>query len=327
MSRWNEAIHHLPEPPPPLRAALGGGARDDRSRRRPPRGHGRRALRPSRSARPLPRSGPVGRGRHGALRPWLPAGSGCACAADVQVARPQPGTRRSTSAATRWCSAPCKARRSYAAQRTPRRHARRSRGSPPARAADRGDRHARTQHARAERRAARRAPPRPRPRLDPDDRPRLGGRGIVDRGRARLPATRRDRLRRGRGDRGRPRGLRELQRQLAAALRRPDARGDPRLRPRRPGGDHHAVPADGRDGARLRARGARATDRRGARGGRADAARATGGAVRDGLVPVVDRHEERLARIRRPRVCRRAATPRARSHAASDCPGARAEAG
>ncbi len=92
--------------------------------------------------------------------------------------------------------------------------------------------------------------------------------------------------------------LRELQRQLAAALRQPHARGDPQLRRRWTGGDRDAVPPDGRDGAGVRSGRARAAERRGARGDRTRAARPPGQPVRARLVPVGDRHEERLPGIR-----------------------------
>ena len=112
--------------------------------------------------------------------------------------------------------------------------------------------------------------------------------------------------------------LRELQRQLAAALRQPHARGNPRLRGCGSGRDRDAVPADGCDGAGLGTGSARAADRRGARGNRARAARPPGQPVRDRLIPLGDRHEERLASIRRAGVGARAvrvrpdrATPRA----------------
>ena len=52
------------------------------------------------------------------------------------------------------------------------------------------------------------------------------------------------------------------------------------------GRDRDAVPADGRDGAGVGAGGARAADRRGARGHRAGAARPARRAVRDGVVPL-----------------------------------------
>ena len=61
------------------------------------------------------------------------------------------------------------------------------------------------------------------------------------------------------------------QRQLAAALRRPDAVGAARVRAREPGAGDHAVPADGRDVAGLGRGVARAAGGRGARRDRARA--------------------------------------------------------
>ena len=82
----------------------------------------------------------------------------------------------------------------------------------------------------------------------------------------------RDPVRRPRGDRADAGVGVAHQRQLAAALRRPHARGAARVREGQPGRDRHAVPADGRDVARVDPGDARAADGRGARRHRADAA-------------------------------------------------------
>ena len=69
------------------------------------------------------------------------------------------------------------------------------------------------------------------------------------------------------------------QRQLAAALRRPDAGRDDGVRPRRPAGRDHAVPADGRDVAGQHPGVAGPAAGGGVRRHRAGAARAAGHAV------------------------------------------------
>ena len=101
------------------------------------------------------------------------------------------------------------------------------------------------------------------------------------------------------------------QRQLAAALRRPHALGDVRVREGQPGRRHHPVPADGRDVAGLAARHARAADGRGARrhrAGAADPARLPG---RLRLVPLEHRHAVGVAVVRHARVGHRRALHRA----------------
>ena len=182
------------------------------------------------------------------------------------------------------------------------------------------------QHPRAQRRAARRPPPRARARGDPPDRPRLVGRALGGVRRARLPPDGGDRPRLARGDRRAAGDLRERQCQLTVALRRAHARRTAHVCRGRAGRDRHAVPADGGDGARLDARRAGAADSRGAGRDRPRAARAAGRALRDGLVPLERRHEERLAGVRRARVGVRPPTRPARSHGASGSPGAPAAA-
>ena len=110
-----------------------------------------------------------------------------------------------------------------------------------------------------------------------------------------------------RGDRG-DAGL-DLadQRQLAAALRRPHARGDARVRARRAAGRDHAVPADGRDVAGLDPCGADPADGRGAGRDRAGAADPAGHAGDLRLVPLEHRHAVGLAQLRHARVGRRPA--------------------
>ncbi len=98
------------------------------------------------------------------------------------------------------------------------------------------------------------------------------------------------------------RGVRRRERELAHALRHAHDRGDDRLRGRRAGRDHHAVPAHGRDVAGVGAGVARPADRRGAGRPRPQpggASRRAGGA---GVVPLAYRHAVGLARVRRPRV-------------------------
>ena len=107
--------------------------------------------------------------------------------------------------------------------------------------------------------------------------------------------------------------------QLAAALGRPHAQRLPRVQPGGRGGRDDAVPADGRDVARLDPGDARAADGRGALGHRAHAARQPGLPGRLRLVPVEHRHEVGLAELRHARVGHRPALPRARSRATSGC--------
>ena len=111
---------------------------------------------------------------------------------------------------------------------------------------------------------ARLAPPRHGLRAADAERQALHGLGHLGRQRGRHDRDGRDPVRRARGDRGRARLDLADQRQLAAALRRPHAGGDVRVRPRRPAGRGHAVPADGGDVAGVAAGHARAADGRGA---------------------------------------------------------------
>ena len=158
--------------------------------------------------RALPRRGADRRRPDGALRPGLPARAGRTRAVGVHAARPGARAlargRRRRDAVRRGQRAAVPAAR----RRPPRRHDGRRRGPAAARADDRRDRHARAQHARAGRRAARYPPPRARPRRDPHDRSRLGRRGVVGRRGRGLPAHGRDRLRRPGGDRRRAGHLR-----------------------------------------------------------------------------------------------------------------------
>ena len=107
------------------------------------------------------------------------------------------------------------------------------------------------------------------------------------------------------------RRLRRRERQLAAAVRRGDARGDGRARRARPGHGRDAVPADGRHVAGVDPGGARAADRRAAGRRRLRAARAAGRAGAARLVPLAHRHAVGLAGLRRARVGHRAARVRA----------------
>ena len=139
---------------------------------------------------------------------------------------------------------------------------------PPARLARRHDR-------RAQRHAARLAPPRHGLRAADAVGQAVHGLGDL------RPRTRVDTIKMGeivlrrRGGAADGAGL-DLadQLQLAAALGRPDAERDGRVQPRQPGRHHDAVPADGRDVAGLDPGHARAADRRGAVGDRAVPARA-----------------------------------------------------
>ena len=117
---------------------------------------------------------------------------------------------------------------------------------------------------RAERPAARLAPPRHAAGRPDADRQAVHGRGDHRRGGARHAGDDRHPVRPRRRRPSRGARLRGGQRQLAAALRHADAGGDDRLRRGRAGERDHAVPADGRDGAGIRAGGARAADGRGA---------------------------------------------------------------
>ncbi len=81
---------------------------DDRDRRRV---HGRPG------ARPVPPGRPARGGQDGVPRPRLGARAGGQGAARVRPPGPQPGATRSTSAATRWCSAGSTDRRSSATAR------------------------------------------------------------------------------------------------------------------------------------------------------------------------------------------------------------------
>ena len=92
------------------------------------------------------------------------------------------------------------------------------------------------------------------------------------------------------------------QRQLPAALRRPHAGRDVRVRQGQPGGRDHAVPADGGDVAGLAAGHARAADGRGARRDRAGPADPAGSAGRLRLVSLQHRHAVGLALLRHARV-------------------------
>ncbi len=116
----------------------------------------------------------------------------------------------------------------------------------------------------------------------------------------------RDPVRRARGDRGAADDVRQRQRQLAAALRRPDARGDAGLQRRGAARDRDPVPAHGRDGAGLDPVGAGPADGRGADGHRARAAHPPGRSLRHGLLPLGHRHAVGVAQLRRARVGLRA---------------------
>ena len=107
--------------------------------------------------------------------------------------------------------------------------------------------------------------------------------------------------------------------QLAAALGRPHARRAVRVHRGQPAGHHHAVPADGRDVAGHDPGGAGPADRRGALGHRAVAADPAGRAGGLRLVPVEHRHAVGLAAVRHARVGDRPAVHRARSPGTSGC--------
>ena len=121
----------------------------------------------------------------------------------------------------------------------------------------------------------------------------------------------RDPVRRARGDRARAGVDLPDQRQLAAALRRPHARRDVRVREGQPGGCDHPVPADGRDVAGVAAGDARAADGRGAGRDRAGAADPAGRAGGLRLVSVQHRHAVGLAVVRHAGVGHRRALHRA----------------
>ena len=133
-------------------------------------------------------------------------------------------------------------------------------------------------------------------------------------------------LRRRRGARAGAGRVRRLERQLAAALRRRDARGDGGARRAQPGHRRDAVPADGRDGAGRDPGGARAADRGAARGRRLRAAGAARRAGAARLVPVAHRHAVGLARASAGRSRRSDCSPRVSWRAGSGCRGGRAAA-
>ena len=172
--------------------------------------------------------------------------------------------------------------------------------------------------------AARLAPPRHGVRAADAVGQAVHGLGDLGPERGRHDPHGRDPVRRARGDRARA-GL-DLadQRQLAAALRRPDARRDVRVRQGQPGRRDHAVPADGRDVAGVAAGDARPADGRGARRDRARAADPPGLPGRVRIVPVEHRHAVGLALVRHARVRDRRALHRADRAAASGCRGAAA---
>ena len=225
----------------------------------------------------------------------------------------------STSAGSTWRSAPvygCPFVRR--GNRAPRGDVRGLREPREARAVVPAARHAGRDDLRAERQAARLAPPRHGLRADDALRQAVHGLGHVRSERARHDRDGGDGVR-PRVARGDARDHLADQRQLAAALRRPDALGAARVRAREPGAGHHAVPADGRDVAGVGRRLARAAGRGGARGHRAradDPARLPGGLR---VVPLEHRHAVRLAELRHAGVGDRPALHRARSRATTAC--------
>ena len=192
-------------------------------------------------------------------------------------------------------------RRAVRARR--RRAARRDAGRPravrAARAHLRRDRHHRADPVRADRPAARLAPPRDGVRAADADGQGADVGAVRRRQDARLARDDGDRAGRRRGARAGAGRVRRLERELAAALRRRDARGDGGARRAQPGHRRDAVPADGRDGAGRDPGGARAADRRAARGRRLRPAGASRRAGPARLVPVPHRHAVGLARVRR----------------------------
>ena len=109
------------------------------------------------------------------------------------------------------------------------------------------------------------------------------------------------------------------QRQLAAALRRPDALGAARVREGGAGDGDHAVPAHGRDVAGDGAGRARAAGGGGARGHRARADDPAGLSRRVRLVPLQHRHAVRARRASARRSRRSGCSAPARSRATTGC--------
>ena len=116
------------------------------------------------------------------------------------------------------------------------------------------------------------------------------------------------------------------QRQLAAALRRPDALGAARVREGEPADDHHAVPPDGRDVAglrrRRRSRSRSARRSRGSRSCRRSARAVPSSSARSSRTPTCSRARRASARRSRRSAC----SARGRSRGTTSCRSAAAAA-